>query len=513
MGDSPEPRLKRGLKSRQLAMISIGGVIGVGVFLGSGSTVRLAGPGVIISYVIGGVIMFLVMAALAEMSVARPAPGSFRLYAHDYLGPYFGFLTGWIYWLSWVAIMSAEIVAASIYVRLWVPPAYSLYFGLGFAFLMTVVNLRSVGSFGEFEFWFSLVKVVAIAAFIVIGGAFIVGVFGGRRLGLDNYVGQGGFLPLGLAGVALATVLVIFAYGGTEVIGIAAGESEDPRRDVPRAISGIVVRTIVLYIGSIAVLVGVVPWRQIGLGRSPFVAVFEMLGFPAAGTVMNLVVITAALSSMNAGLYTASRILYSLAREGHAPKYLAAIRSKGNVPARAVIASTLSLYAGVLLYYLAPASAFLYITSISAFGIAFSWLMIVASHLAFRRKYVAAETAQGRSGHLDYRAPLYPWGSLGAGLALVAVIVIMAFLPSERVGLISGGAAVVAVSLAYGVYLLRRALGARGRTRPKTPGRPGVRPQPGRPVTRGPAFGLDMTAFLGLEPDDEDERPAQPERR
>ncbi len=485
-------------------MISIGGVIGVGVFLGSGSTVRLAGPGVIVSYVIGGGIMFLVMSALAEMSVARPAPGSFRLYAHDYLGPYFGFLTGWIYWLSWVTIMSAEIVAASTYVRLWVPPSWSLSFGLGFALLMTAVNLRSVGSFGEFEFWFSLIKVAAIIAFIAVGATFVLGLVSGAPIGLANYVGQGGFLPLGLAGVALATVLVIFAYGGTEVIGIAAGESENPTRDVPRAISGIVVRTIVLYIGSIAVLVGVVPWREVGLGRSPFVLVFEMLGLPLAGAVMNVVVITAALSSMNAGLYTASRILYSLARDGHAPRFLAAVRPKGRVPARAVIASTLSLYAGVLLYYLAPASAFLYITSMSAFGVAFSWLMIVASHVAFRPKHFAA-TGRDRStaeAALAYRAPFYPWGSITAGVALIAIMVTMAFLPTERVGLVSGGAALGAVTLAYGAYLLRRALLAHTGRRPPGP-RPPARAR--RPAPR-PAFGLDMAAFMGLEPDDADPR-------
>lgn len=489
-GGAPEKfGLKRGLGSRQLTMISIGGVIGVGMFLGSGSTVRLAGPAVILSYVIGGVVMFLVMSALAEMSVARPAPGSFRLYAHEYLGPYFGFVTGWIYWLSWVAIMSAEIVAASTYVRLWVPPAWSLSFGLGFALVMTAVNLRSVRSFGEFEFWFSMVKVAAIVAFIGVGTAFITGVLGGAPIGLANYLGQGGFLPKGFAGVALATVLVIFAYGGTEVIGIAAGESENPRRDVPRAIGGIVVRTIVLYIGSIAVLVGVIPWREVGLGSSPFVLVFERLGLPAAGTVMNLVVITAALSSMNAGLYTASRILWSLAREGQAPKALAAVRRAGRVPARAVVASTLSLYAGVLLYYFAPANAFLYITSVSAFGIAFSWLMIVASHIAFRPKYLTQAGTAGRrtASDLAYRAPFYPWGSAAAGAALLAVMVTMAFLPTERVGLVSGLAALGVVSLSYLVWRLGQRV---------------HRVQKAERAAPAPAYSLDLSAFLGLEPED-----------
>lgn len=508
-------QLRRGLKSRQLAMISIGGVIGVGMFLGSGSTVRLAGPGVILSYAIGGVVMFLVMAALAEMSVARPAPGSFRLYAHDYLGPYFGFLTGWIYWLSWVAIMSAEIVAASTYVRLWVPPSWSLFFGLGFALLMTAVNLTSVRSFGEFEFWFSMIKVGAIVAFIATGLIFILGVGRAAPIGLANYVGQGGFLPLGLSGVALATVLVIFAYGGTEVIGVAAGESENPRRDVPRAIGGIVVRTIVLYIGSIAVLVGVIPWREVGLNRSPFVLVFEMLGLPAATTVMNLVVLTAALSSMNAGLYTASRILYSLARDGHAPKFLAAVRPRSKVPARAVITSTISLYLGVLLYYLAPANAFLYVTSISAFGIAFTWLIIAATHLAFRPRYLTAAKREGAAGQADlaYKAPFYPWGSILAALALGAVIVTMAFLPAERVGLTSGGVAIGVVTLAYVVYRLRAAVAYRpraARAPRRAPRTPVPAPTLAEVPSEAPAFGLEMADFFGLTA--RDLAPAHPRR-
>lgn len=497
-------------------MISIGGVIGVGTFLGSGSTVRLAGPAVILSYVIGGAIMLLVMTALAEMSVARPAPGSFRFYAHNYLSPYFGFLTGWVYWLAWVAIMSSEIVAASTYMRFWVPASWSLFFGLGFALLMTAVNLTKVESFGEFEFWFSIIKVAAIVVFIAVGAVFIAGLAGRPPLGATNYLGQGGFLPLGLAGVALATVLVIFAYGGTEVIGVAVGESENPRRDVPRAINGIIIRTLVLYIGSITILVGVIPWREVGLTESPFVLVFEMLGIPAASAVMNLVVVTAALSSMNAGLYTSSRILYSLAREGQAPRFLAAVRPRSRVPARAVIASTLSLYGGVLLYHLSPANAFLYVTSISAFGIAFTWLIIVATHLAFRPKFRAegaaatgsattgagpaptdvaagaAPSAPGTIPALSYRAPFYPWGSAFAALALVAVMVVMYFLPTERVGLISGGAAVAAVSLAYGALLLRQAL-ARRREKARRESA-----HPWRPAE--PAFGPEMAAFLGLRP-------------
>lgn len=467
--------LRKGLKARHLAMISIGGVIGVGMFLGSGATVRLAGPGVIVSYALGGVIMMLVMMALAEMSVARPATGSFREYASAYLHPYFGFLVGWIYWLSWVSTMAAEIVAATVYMTWWFPASVSWVFGLIFAIAMTIVNLRNVESFGEFEFWFSMIKVVAIVAFIFIGIAVILGIGTGDPIGTANYVGHGGFFPRGILGLFLAMVMVMVAYGGTEVIGIAAAETRDPARDVPKAISGIIVRTLVLYVGSIAVLVGTIPWNRVGLSGSPFVMVYERIGIRSAADIMNFVVITAALSSMNSGLYTSSRMLYSLAHSGLAPHFLGRVNLKTKSPAAAVLASTLSLYVGVAIYYLSPARAFLIIESIPAFGFLLSWLVIAMSHVSFRRRLSPSEASR-----LEYRAPFSVSGSLFASAAMVAVMAALWFIPEQRIGLLVGVGLVAAISAAYFLVAGRQA--------------PGLSPRP--------IEGLRLAAFFGFATED-----------
>ena len=493
--------LRKGLNSRQLAMISIGGVIGVGMFLGSASAVSLAGPGVIIAYALGGVIMLLVMMALAEMSVAEPSPGSFRQYAAEYLHPYAGFLTGWVYWLAWVAIMSAEIVAATTYMDFWIPHRYSWIFGIIFAMAMTLVNLRSVGSFGEFEFWFSMIKVAAIIAFIGIGTAFIIGVFPGVRIGAANYLRVGGFLPKGAIGLLLAMVMVMFAYGGTEVIGVAAGESKDPRRDVPRAINGIVLRTLILYIGSIAVLVGVIPWNEVGLRGSPFVTVYEMLRIPAAADLMNFVVITAALSSMNSGLYTSSRILYNMAEQGDAPALFRHLNRR-RVPANAVVLSTVALYAAVLVYYLSPRTAFLYVTAMSSFGVMFTWLMISLTHLRFRPRAMAAG---GRE--LAYRMPGYPYTTWAAIVSMAAVILTIYFVPGQRIGFVSGVFVLLAVTACYWLVAVpaRRRAGAGERAPGGEAAPAGEAIRPGGRAPLRPAPGLDLAGFFGLWPKDRQE--------
>ena len=437
-------KLRRGLSARQLSMISIGGVIGVGMFLGSGATVKLAGPGVVLAYALGGIVMMLVMYALGEMSVAQPSPGSFRLYASEQLGPYAGFITGWMYWLSWVVVMAAEVVAATTYTRLWFDQRVAFALGLLFALAMTWVNLQNVTSFGEFEFWFSLVKVVAILVFVGVGAALVLGLGPLPAIGLTNYTGQGGFLPNGIRGLGMSMALVMVAYGGTEVIGVAAAETRDPERNVPLAIRGIILRTLVLYIGSIAVLVGVIPWNQVGLAGSPFVMVFNRVGIPAAGTLMNLVVITAALSSMNSGLYTSSRVLFSLAREGMCSQRFTRLDPKTRVPGNAVLASAAGLYVGVLAYRLSPGTAFVAITSIASFGFMLVWLIISLSHLRFHKSMV-----QSNPGALKYVAPGYPYASATAALILVGVISVLWFIPEQRIGVLGGLATLGVVSFYY----------------------------------------------------------------
>lgn len=435
--------LKRGLSSRHLTMISIGGVIGVGMFLGSGATVKLAGPGVIIAYTLGGAIMMLVMLALAEMSVANPVPGSFRVYAAEALGPYIGYVVGWTYWLSWVVVMSAEIIAASTYMSYWFPQKYSWVFGIIFSLAMTFVNLGNVQSFGEFEFWFSFIKVAAIILFIIIGIGLIFGVTG-NSIGANNYVEFGGFLPNGISGLLLSMVMVMVGYGGTEVIGVAAGETKNPKKDVPKAINGIVARTLILYVGSITILVGVIPWTRIGLQGSPFVLVFDRIGIPGAATIMNFVVITAALSGMNSGLYTSSRMLFSLAKSGFTPPFLAKVNEKTKVPTYAVIASTFFLYIGVAVYYISPKSAFLYITGISAFGFMLIWMIISITHV-FYRPILQARTHE----ELKFKMPGYPYTSWIAAILLAGVIITLWFIPEQRIGIYSGTAWLALISAYY----------------------------------------------------------------
>lgn len=433
MASPGRTKLRRGLASRHLSMISIGGVIGVGMFLGSAATVKLAGPAVILSFALGGVIMMMVMLALAEMSVAEPVEGSFRTYAAESLHPYAGYVVGWTYWIAWVVIMAAEIVAASTYMRLWVSPELALVFGLVFAVAMTLVNLASVRSFGEFEFWFAMIKVIAIVAFILIGGAAILGIGPFTSIGIRNYVGHGGFAPKGVTGVLLAMVMVMVAYGGTEVIGVAAAETQDPETSVPQAVNGVALRTIVLYIGSMTVLVGTIPWFEVGLGASPFVRVYQLLRIPAAADIMNFVVITAALSSMNSGLYTSSRMLYSLAEAGAAPKFLTRLGKKSRVPYLAVVGSTFFLYVGVIMYYLVPKTAFLYITGIGGFGFLFSWLIISLSQIYMRRRILARDPSR-----LKFKTPGYPYTSWVTVALITGVILTLPFVPGQRIGFISG---------------------------------------------------------------------------
>lgn len=425
-------------------MISIGGVIGVGMFLGSAATVRLAGPSVILAYALGAVIMMLVMSALAEMSIARPAEGSFRVYATEALGPYAGYLVGWTYWISWVVTMAAEVVAASTYMTWWFPHHIAIISGIIFAFLMTIVNLRNVRSFGTFEFWFAAIKVAAIILFILIGSAMIFGIGFEHPLGFINYTAYGGFFPRGIRGLLLAMAMVMIAYGGTEVIGVAAAETERPEINVPRAIKGIVLRTLILYIGAMAVLVGTIPWKEVGLSGSPFVLVYEALGIPAAPHIMNFVVITAAFSSMNCGLYTSSRMLLSLAESHYAPAFLSKINPRTGIPSYAVLISTASLYLGMLLYYLAPEQAFIYIASISAFGFLMTWLTISLSHIYIRPK-IMRESPEA----LKFKAIGSPYTSWLAAILMLGVIITLWFLPEQRIGIYSGLTWLIFLSLYY----------------------------------------------------------------
>jgi len=419
-------------------MIALGGAIGTGLFLGSAVTVRLAGPGVILSYAAGAVVALLLMWALAEMVVAHPVAGSFGVYAEMYLHPWAGFAMRYSYWAAQVVAIGSEVVAAAIYCHYWFPGVPDWVWIAAFSSSLVYVNARSVGSFGEFEYWFAMIKVVTIVLFLILGGALLLGV-GFEPLGAANYAAHGGFLPNGWRGVGLGVAMAIFSYLGIEVVAVTSGEARHPETAVPRALRSTLFRLAVFYIGGVTVLVGVMPWTEAGLRESPFVRVFQTAGIPAAAGVMNFVVLTAALSSMNCNLYLTSRMLFSLARGGYAPAALGRVSRRGT-PVIALLVSSVGMAAAVPLMLRFRETAYLYMLGAAFFGGLFVWIMIFATHLAFRRRHCGA---------LAVRAPGYPWTSLAGLAALLAVLASTWWAPGMRITIQAGLPWLALLSLCY----------------------------------------------------------------
>src|ERR1700724_2699138 len=321
--------LHRGLKDRHVQMIAIGGTIGVGLFLGSAMAIQKAGPGLVVSYAIGGLVMFFIMRALGEVLLYRPVAGSFATYAEEFVGPWAGFITGWSYWFMWVVIGMAEITAVGVYVHYWFPEIPQWVPALITLGLLYSANLITVTLFGEIEFWFALIKVVTIVAMIVLGLTIILFKFGdlGKTASFSNLWMQGGFFPFAALGVLLTLQMVMFAYQGLELIGVSAGETENPEKVLPHAINSVVYWMLILYIGALLIIMSLVAWNRLSPETSPFVLVFEKIGIPAGAGIINFVVITAASSSCNSGIFSTGRMLYSLARVGQAPRAFGKVRA------------------------------------------------------------------------------------------------------------------------------------------------------------------------------------------
>jgi amino acid transporter, AAT family len=429
-------QLSRQLTSRQVGMIAIGGAIGTGLFLGSSLAVHTAGPGVILSYVIGAAITLLLMGALSEMAVAHPTAGSFGVYAEIYLNPWAGFTVRYTYWAAQCIAIGGEATAIAIYCQWWFPNTPKWLWILGFSCALLYINARSVGSFGSIEYWFAMIKVVAIVLFIVFGAALLMGLGPRPAIGFSNLTAHGGFLATGWRGVWMAMVFVIFSYLGTEVVAVTAGEAKLPEIEAPRAMRTMVGRLIVFYLGAIFVLMCIVPWNQIqpgaGVTASPFVRVFQLIGVPAAAHIVNFVVITAAASSMNCNLYLVSRIMFSLARGGYAPAVFGGVSSRGTpVPALLVSAASLALAIAIALLY--PDGAYVYLFGVSLFGGLYVWLMIFVTHLFFRPKWEAA----GRP-RLPVRMIGYPYTSVLGAAAILAILATTWWVEGMRVTLIAG---------------------------------------------------------------------------
>jgi amino acid transporter, AAT family len=437
-------QLSRQLTSAQLAMIAIGGAIGTGLFLGSSLAVRVAGPGVIVSYLIGAVIALLFMGALSEMAVAHPTAGSFGVYAELYLNPWAGFAVRYTYWAAQCIAIGSEATAIAIYCQWWFPNTPKWIWVLAFSIALVYVNARSVASFGSFEYWFAMIKVVAIVLFIMFGLALVFGLGPLPAIGLSNFTAHGGFLPTGWRGVWMSMVFVIFSYLGTEVVAVTAGEAKNPETAVPRALRTMVGRLILFYLGSIVVLISIVPWNEIQPGAdvtaSPFVKVFRLIGIPAAAHVVNFVVITAAASSMNCNLYLCSRMIFSLARGGYAPAIFGRVSARETpLPALLVSAAGLGL---------ATLTAFVYLFGVSLFGGLFAWLIIFLTHLSFRKKWQGKPLPALMFG--------YPYTTLAGAAAILAILVTTWWVDGMRVTLIAGVPWLAALTVAYFVVKTKR---------------------------------------------------------
>jgi amino acid transporter, AAT family len=379
--------LQRRLSQRQVGMIAIGGAIGVGLFLGSSVTINQAGPSVLVTYLLGAIVCLVIAYSLAEMAVVHPLAGAFGIYAETYLNPWFGFTVRATYGLIQIVAIGAEVTAVAIYFQYWFPNAPQWFWVALVSSGIVAINAAQVGNFGEFEYWFALVKVVAIIAFIAVGIALIFGVAHRPALGFGNLTSHGGFLPHGLRGMWLALTIAISSYMGVEVIAVTAGEAHQPEKAIPRAMRTIVFRLILFYVLAIGVIVTISPWNQSSDGTisgSPFVRAFASVGVPYAGLLMNLVVITAALSSANTNLYLSTRMLFSLARGQYAPARLGRL-SRNGVPHYALMASSLGMVIAIFLAIYVPKRAFLLMYGSAVAGMYFVWIVILLAHLRFRR--------------------------------------------------------------------------------------------------------------------------------
>src|SRR5579859_7865307 len=379
--------LQRRLSQRQLTMMAIGGAIGVGLFLGSGVTIRLAGPAVVLSYLLGAGIALIMSYALAEMAVVHPVAGAFGVYAEKYLNAWAGFSVRATYGVAQIVAIGAEVTAAAIYISFWFPNVPQWIWVVLVSAALVALNSMQVNRLGEFEYWFAMIKVAAIVAFIIVGLALIFGVGGRHALGLANLTQHGGFLPAGWKGVWLSLTITVTSYMGVEIIAVTAAEAQHPEVTIPRAMRNIVYRLIGFYVLAIAIMVTMVAWNQTsgsGLSGSPFVTAFAAAHIPFAAAIMNFVVLTAALSSVNTNLYLATRMLFSLGRGGYAPGWIGKLSGNG-VPHRALLASTAGIIAAILLAIFAPKNAFLMLYGTAVAGMLFVWLVILNTHLRFRK--------------------------------------------------------------------------------------------------------------------------------
>ncbi|WLI12269.1 MULTISPECIES: amino acid permease [Pseudomonas] len=443
----PAKGLKRGLSARHIRFMALGSAIGTGLFYGSASAIQMAGPAVLLAYLIGGAAVFMVMRALGEMAVHNPVAGSFGQYASTYLGPMAGFILGWTYAFEMVIVGMADVTAFGIYMGFWFPEVSRWIWVLGIVSVVGGLNLCNVKVFGEMEFWLSLLKVAAIVAMILGGfGIMLFGISsapGAQATDISNLWSHGGFMPNGVGGLIASFAVVMFAFGGIEIIGVTAGEAKDPQRVLPRAINAVPLRILLFYVLTMLVLMSIFPWQQIGSQGSPFVQIFDNLGISSAATILNIVVISAAVSAINSDIFGAGRMMYGLAQQGHAPKGFARL-SRNGVPWLTVVVMSCALLLGVLLNYLIPENVFLLIASVATFATVWVWLMILFTQVAMRRSMSAEQVAQ-----LKFPVPFWPYAPMAAIAFMLFIFGVLGYFPDTQAALIVGVVWIVLLVLAY----------------------------------------------------------------
>lgn len=421
-----EQQLTNQLKTRHISMISIGGIIGAGLFVGSGSVINATGPGAIVSYAVAGLLVIFLMRMLGEMAAANPDSGSFSTYARQAIGPWAGYTVGWLYWFFWLIVIAIEATAGGAIMNQWVPTVPIWAWSLILTFLLTLTNIFSVKSFGEFEYWFAMIKVAAIVVFMLVGlGILFQWIPGTNSPGLSNLTGNGGLMPNGFSSVFVGVVTVIFSYFGAEIAAIAASESEDPVKSTTTAINSVVWRILIFYIGSVSILVLLLPWNSAELLTSPYVTMLEMAGIPGGAQIMNAVVLVAVLSCLNSALYTNSRMLYSLAKKGDAPKMLLQLNKHG-VPVRAVWLSTVLAYVCAVFSFVSPDKLFLFLVNASGAIALIVYLAIAVSHLRLRKK------AEQEKIHLQMKMWLFPYITYAVIAGISIILMSMVFIDSMK---------------------------------------------------------------------------------
>jgi histidine transporter len=427
--------------------MALGSAIGTGLFYGSASAIQMAGPAVLLAYLIGGAAVFMVMRALGEMAVHNPVAGSFGQYASTYLGPMAGFILGWTYAFEMIIVCLADVTAFGIYMGFWFPDVARWVWVLGIVFLIGGLNLCNVKVFGEMEFWLSLLKVGAIVAMILGGfGIMLFGIHSAgdtQASGLSNLWAHGGFMPNGIGGLIASFAVVMFAFGGIEIIGITAGEAKDPQRVIPKAINAVPLRILLFYVLTLFVLMAIYPWPQIGSQGSPFVQIFSNLGIGSAATILNIVVISAAVSAINSDIFGAGRMMYGLAQQGQAPKGFAQL-SKHGVPWMTVVVMGAALLGGVVLNYLIPENVFLLIASIATFATVWVWLMILFTQVAMRRSMTQEQVAE-----LKFPVPFWPYAPAAAIVFMLFVFGVLGYFPDTQAALLVGAVWIVLLVVAY----------------------------------------------------------------